>query len=428
MLRDKRYRRYGISLGVAATLALASMPQARAGTDAEERSASPPRPGPLRLDDSPSLVLLAPFRYAAGPPASFLVRWREGPCGRWRFRPWWTYQPQRSPLSVWLEGAFPEASLAHGRSVEQASTDARLDVVVLGPRPGWPAVPPSRHVLQPWPPTDSAGQPTSMAPTRLSIDPELVPRWLQALDGDWAQAAIASSGCGRGGDCSPQVGFPARAFEKLWAALAPPERPIPAWQCRPRKVRIMGHGREHDAFRLVRCDGSVPPGAVDRLSLLARPVGVEHPGELPELPDPGGRMGEWVAGIRLVNPRLLWALQSIADEFPYRGIYIYSGYRPAPDPPPAGTRNSQHWLGRAADIAVHGVPNEELFKFCRTLPDVGCGYYPNKPFVHVDVRTRGHGKVFWIDISAPGERSQYVDSWPGVVEGGAISWSARASR
>ena len=74
-----------------------------------------------------------------------------------------------------------------------------------------------------------------------------------------------------------------------------------------------------------------------------------------------------------------------------------------------------------------GVPNAALFRFCRTLDDVGCGFYPNSKFVHVDVRRPGAGRVFWIDISGPGEPSEYVDSWPGVVESGDLASGAHAA-
>ena len=74
------------------------------------------------------------------------------------------------------------------------------------------------------------------------------------------------------------------------------------------------------------------------------------------------------------------------------------------------------------DLAVFNVPNAALFKLCRTLDDVGCGYYPNSRFVHVDVRRPGTGHAFWIDESAPGEPSHYVDAWPGVVDSGALVW------
>ncbi len=200
-------------------------------------------------------------------------------------------------------------------------------------------------------------------------------------------------------------------------------------------VQFARYGGQHDAFELVRCDGSVAPGALDRLSIMARPPDAPDPGaELPDEPDADTwqRALEWVPQVRLVHPRLLWLLQQIADAFPRRGMHIFSGgYRPrapttrdatAARRPASGTHHSQHAEGRAMDILVMGVPNTALFQFCRTLDDVGCGFYPNSKFVHVDVRRPGAGRVFWIDISAPGEPSEYVDSWPGVVESGGLSW------
>jgi len=49
---------------------------------------------------------------------------------------------------------------------------------------------------------------------------------------------------------------------------------------------------------------------------------------------------------------------------------------------------------------------------------VGCGYYPNGSFVHVDVRPYATGRVVWVDASRPGEPSRYVDGWPAVVAPG----------
>jgi hypothetical protein len=84
-----------------------------------------------------------------------------------------------------------------------------------------------------------------------------------------------------------------------------------------------------------------------------------------------------------------------------------------------------HAAARAFDIQVHGIPNATLFEFCRKLEDVGCGYYPNSKFVHVDVRRPGTGHALWIDASGPGEPPRYVDSWPGVLVGGGAVWGAR---
>ena len=150
-----------------------------------------------------------------------------------------------------------------------------------------------------------------------------------------------------------------------------------------------------------------------------------HPSELlPDEPDPQARPGEWLPGVRLVNPRLLWALQRIADAFPWRTIYIYSGYRPGAkvNTGRAGSHQSMHSEARALDISVLNVPNEALFKLCHGLDDIGCGFYPHSRFIHVDVRLPGSGHPFWIDTSGPGEPANYVDAWPGVVDHGAMSW------
>jgi hypothetical protein len=65
---------------------------------------------------------------------------------------------------------------------------------------------------------------------------------------------------------------------------------------------------------------------------------------------------------------------------------------------------------------VAGVSSEELVAFCKTLPDTGCGYYPNSSFVHLDVRGSGVGSVTWIDASGPGQAPHYVPTWPPPAE------------
>jgi hypothetical protein len=78
-----------------------------------------------------------------------------------------------------------------------------------------------------------------------------------------------------------------------------------------------------------------------------------------------------------------------------------------------------HGKGRALDLYVRGVTNEDLFAVCRTLRDAGCGYYPYNNFIHLDVRPFGTGRVAWVDVSQPGEKSEYVDGWPGVLASGS---------
>ena len=213
-------------------------------------------------------------------------------------------------------------------------------------------------------------------------------------------------------------------YDSLWA---PKTKPVVDWRCRRRPVRFVRGTGEQDVFPLVRCDGSVAPEALDRLSLMMRPPHVERPtGLLPDEPDPSAAShGEWVADVRLAHPRLLWAIQRLADAFPWRAIYVYSGYRPGALV--AGTsHHSLHSAARAVDIQIQGVSNTKVFEVCRKLDDVGCGFYPNSKFVHVDVRRPGTGHAVWIDASGPGEPPRYVDAWPGVLsQGGGFIWGPK---
>lgn len=188
------------------------------------------------------------------------------------------------------------------------------------------------------------------------------------------------------------------------------------WQ-RPYTVTLARYGGEQDTIRLLECDGSIALDAVDRLSVIARPVGSERP-ELPlplePLPE-SEALGEWVPHVRLLDPRLVWVVARLSEAFVGRPIYVISGYR-------RDDHDSFHKKGRALDLFVMGVPNEQVMKICRTLKDVGCGFYPHNRFLHVDVRPPATGHAVWIDVSLPGQPSRYVDSWPGVVESGALSW------
>jgi hypothetical protein len=180
--------------------------------------------------------------------------------------------------------------------------------------------------------------------------------------------------------------------------------------CQVTRITVIRTDGESDTLPLVDCDGAVTAEAVDRLSVLARPYGVARPElPLPEQPDPiAARDGEWVPGVKLVHPRLVWLLDRIASRYPRRTVQLISGYRRDAKP-------NRHTQGRALDLRVTGVSNEAVFAFCQTLPDVGCGYYPNSTFVHLDVRPLNASHATWIDVSGPGEKAEYVSSWPGVI-------------
>ena len=222
---------------------------------------------------------------------------------------------------------------------------------------------------------------------------------------------------------APTVTYPMAEFALLMAAGEAPGSRLalegwvytPPRPCRRRPVTIVRFGGESDAFRLLDCDGSIRNDGLERLSVLARPPGVERP-PLPFPEEPTAAIpGEWVDHIRQFPPRLALAVQRIADAFPYKPIYIISGYRP-------GSGHGFHTQGQAIDLFVMNVANERVYRLCRRMEDMGCGYYPNNKFVHIDTRPPGTGKAYWIDASAPGEPSRYVDSWPGVEKGGAAVW------
>jgi len=195
----------------------------------------------------------------------------------------------------------------------------------------------------------------------------------------------------------------------------------PRWKS-PRPVSVVRYdGQEYTRMALVDCDGAIAADALDRLSVLARPPATPKPEmPLPLEPDEDALGGEWLPRVKLLHPRLIWAVQKIAEAFPNRSIFIMSGYR-------RDAHGSYHQKGRALDLYVTGVENEDLFRYCHTLSDVGCGYYPNSKFVHVDVRPYGTHRVAWVDVSQPGAPAQYVTSWPGLLSNPYDELSAGAA-
>jgi len=187
--------------------------------------------------------------------------------------------------------------------------------------------------------------------------------------------------------------------------------PCPQWRAPPPVSLARYDGGERVSLPLLDCDGGVAPDAIDVVSVLSRAPGVARPElPLPFEPSADAGPGEWLPNVKLADPRLIWALAQVAAAFPHRTLYIMSGYRQ--------NGHSNHSKGKALDLFVQGVPNEQLFGLCRSLRDVGCGFYPNNKFVHIDVRSYGTDRVLWVDDSAPGTPSHYVDGWEGVVEPG----------
>lgn len=99
-----------------------------------------------------------------------------------------------------------------------------------------------------------------------------------------------------------------------------------------------------------------------------------------------------------IDPRVLDLVYRVQTHFGAHEIRIISGYRT-----PKKTVASNHGKGRAIDLVVPGVTDEEVAKFAREQGFVGVGVYPVSGFVHLDVRERSY---FWVDTSGPGRRAR----------------------
>jgi uncharacterized protein YcbK (DUF882 family) len=99
-----------------------------------------------------------------------------------------------------------------------------------------------------------------------------------------------------------------------------------------------------------------------------------------------------------IDPRLIEILVQLHTLYG-KPIELVSGHR---QPLTIGTKKtSQHALGRAADIRIPGVGIEELKRVAIKLGARGIGLYPEKGFVHVDVRQKP--RYFWSYSAANGE-------------------------
>lgn len=91
-----------------------------------------------------------------------------------------------------------------------------------------------------------------------------------------------------------------------------------------------------------------------------------------------------------LDPDLLDKLQALRTRI-NKPIYINSAYRtPDYNKKVGGSPTSQHLLGKACDIKVYGMNEEELLKHAKAVGFTGLGLY-NK-FIHVDVREKS---AYW---------------------------------
>ena len=143
-------------------------------------------------------------------------------------------------------------------------------------------------------------------------------------------------------------------------------------------------------------DGGFASEDLDRVAHLLRAMsGEEHP----------------------VDPRTLALVYRIQLHFNVPEIRVVSGYR-VPKP----GSHSNHGKGRAVDLVVPGVADEEVARFARGLGFVGVGVYPTSQFVHVDIRPRSY---FWIDCSGPRMKNKESCILPDIAAQGDAAALAR---
>jgi len=90
----------------------------------------------------------------------------------------------------------------------------------------------------------------------------------------------------------------------------------------------------------------------------------------------------------LLDDRLLAALE-ILRKRAGQAVLVLSGYRcPGHNRRIGGAANSQHVLGKAADIRMHGLTLQQMYELAESVDDFargGIGVY-DRGFLHVDVR------------------------------------------
>ena len=106
---------------------------------------------------------------------------------------------------------------------------------------------------------------------------------------------------------------------------------------------------------------------------------------------------EALENLRVLHEQLLLLKEHIKEqntgENPEPDIYIVSGYRsPEHNKKVGGVKNSQHMLGKAADIQVEGIKPSHIAEVIRGMMQYklikpgGIGRY--KTFTHYDIRGR----------------------------------------
>lgn len=91
-----------------------------------------------------------------------------------------------------------------------------------------------------------------------------------------------------------------------------------------------------------------------------------------------------------IDTLLVYYLQKIREHFG-RPVRIHSAYRtPAYNKKVGGAQESQHVLGKAADIHIDGIEPKRIYDYANSIGVGGLGLYPS--FVHIDCRV---GRSRW---------------------------------
>lgn len=100
---------------------------------------------------------------------------------------------------------------------------------------------------------------------------------------------------------------------------------------------------------------------------------------------------------KAIHERLVEIVARTAEAFGREQVDVVSGYRAAP----YGAPHSKHFLGRAMDLHLPGVPAKKVAAWVwKNFRGVGVGLYPKQDFVHIDVRDVD---VQWVDNASHGE-------------------------
>ncbi len=109
----------------------------------------------------------------------------------------------------------------------------------------------------------------------------------------------------------------------------------------------------------------------------------------------GGKARRGGVATENLDPRLGNILKQVSEAFPGKAVKVFRGATEK-----GGT--DEHSKGKAMDIGVEGEDPADVFRFLqKNVKGGGKGYYPNRPFVHVDVRD---DNAVWVDPSKAGEK------------------------